>query len=111
MVTDLAYALTIMQKTASVISPRFGIVNPNVLLNQIREYTVDGLHLRGKIFRESVANGPRGICIFPANSGVPRLADQSAYQRPTVLAKIFILGYYPYNLHVPKSIKYRKRRL
>jgi len=108
MATDLVYALTKLQKTVSVIEPSFGIVNLDILLNQIPEYTAEGLFVRDKSFREIMANGPGRTCILLVSSGVPRPADQSVDQRPTFLSEVIVLGYSSYDLYIQKSLKYRQ---
>jgi len=68
--TDLAYAFTKMQKPCLVINSSFGIVNPGILLNQVHEYTVEGVQLRDRGSCESVA-GRAFLPLATAISALP----------------------------------------
>lgn len=87
-VVNLAIALSKAGKRCLVLDADLGLGNIDVLLGITPEYNI-GHVLRGeKTISEVVMQGPFGIMILPASSGVYELTELSAEQRLAIVAHL-----------------------
>jgi flagellar biosynthesis protein FlhG len=85
-VANLAFALTQMEKKVLVWDADLGLANLDILLGLTPRYTIEHLLNRKKSIREILIEGPGGMTILPAGSGVLDLVDLSEDQ------KLFLLN-------------------
>jgi len=87
-VANLAFALTVLQKSVLVLDADLSLGNLDILLGLTPQYTVEHLFLGSKSLQEVIIEGPGGMRILPASSGVQRLTNLSAEQQLAFLAEI-----------------------
>jgi flagellar biosynthesis protein FlhG len=87
-VANLAFALTKLQKTVLVMDADLGLGNLGIMLGLTPRYTLEHLFLGSKSLRDIIIEGPGGIRILPASSGVQQLTNLSTEQKLTLLAEI-----------------------
>jgi flagellar biosynthesis protein FlhG len=85
-VANLAYALTSLGKKVLVLDADLGLANIDVLLGLTPQYTLEHFFGRTKSLSEILIQGPGGMSIMPASSGVSDLVDLNESQ------KLFLLG-------------------
>jgi flagellar biosynthesis protein FlhG len=85
-VANLAFALTQMEKKVLVWDADLGLANLDILLGLTPRYTIEHLLNRKKSIREILIEGPGGMTILPAGSGVLDLVDLDESQ------KLFLLN-------------------
>jgi flagellar biosynthesis protein FlhG len=83
---NLAFALARSGKKVLVLDGDLGLANIDVLLGLAPQYTIDHLFRREKGFSDLLIEGPGGMMILPAASGILDLVDMNEGQ------KIFLLG-------------------
>lgn len=87
-VANLAFALTKLQKKVLVMDADLGLGNLDILLGLAPKYTVEHLFLGSKSLREIIIEGPGGMRILPASSGVQQLTKLSTEQKLVFLAEM-----------------------
>ena len=87
-VANLAFALTKLRKNVLVMDADLGLGNLNILLGLTPLYTLEHLFLGSRSLREIIIEGPGGMRILPASSGVQRLTNLSMEQKLAFLAEI-----------------------
>lgn len=85
-VANLAFAFTRLGKQVLVLDADLGLANIDVLLGLAPQYTIEHLMKRQKSVFEILTQGPGGMSILPASSGVLELVDLDEEQ------KIFLLN-------------------
>jgi flagellar biosynthesis protein FlhG len=85
-VANLAFAFTQLKKKVLVLDADLGLANIDVLLGLTPQYTIEHLFNRKKSFSEILTQGPGGMSIIPASSGVLDLVNLDDSQ------KIFLLN-------------------
>jgi len=85
-VANLALAFTWLQKKVLVLDADLGLANINVLLGLAPRYTIEHLLKKKKKISDILINGPGGMFILPASSGVLELVNLEEEQ------KIFLLN-------------------
>ncbi len=85
-VANLAFAFTQLQKKVLVFDADLGLANLDVLLGLTPKYTIEHLLNREKKVTDIIIEGPGGMRILPASSGVLELVDLDESQ------KIFLLN-------------------
>lgn len=85
-VANVAFALTQMDRKVLVWDADLGLANMDVLLGLTPRYTIEHLLTRQKKVTEILLQGPGGMTILPASSGVLELVALDESQ------KIFLLG-------------------
>ena len=85
-VANLAFAFTRLGKRVLVLDADLGLANIDVLLGLAPQYTIEHLLNRQKSVFEILTQGPGGMSILPASSGVLELVDLDEEQ------KIFLLN-------------------
>jgi flagellar biosynthesis protein FlhG len=74
-VANLALALTLLEKRVLVLDADLGLSNIDVLLGLTPRYTIEHLFSGERSLSEIVVEGPGGMSILPASSGVFDLVD------------------------------------
>jgi flagellar biosynthesis protein FlhG len=85
-VANLAFAFTRLGKRVLILDADLGLANIDVLLGLAPRYTIEHLLNRQKSVFEILIQGPGGMSILPASSGVLELVDLDEEQ------KIFLLN-------------------
>ena len=85
-VANLAFALTGLGKKVLVLDADLGLANIDVLLGLTPQYTMEHFFGKKKTLSEILIQGPGGMSIMPASSGVLDLVDLNESQ------KLFLLG-------------------
>ncbi|MBI5182756.1 MAG: MinD/ParA family protein [Nitrospinae bacterium] len=86
--TNLAYAFTQIGKKVYIFDADLGLANINVLLGVNPEYDLQHVILGDKELKDIIIDGPGGMKIIPASSGVQQLAELSAEERERLLSKL-----------------------
>jgi flagellar biosynthesis protein FlhG len=85
LVANLAIAFKRLGRRPMIIDADLGLSNIDVLLNLAPRYNIQHL-LRGeKSLKEILVQGPEGILILPASSGVQELTSLNEFQRLRIL--------------------------
>jgi flagellar biosynthesis protein FlhG len=87
-VANLAFALTKLRKRVLVVDADLGLANLDILLGLTPRYTIEHLFQGTKSLRDIVIEGPGGMRILPASSGVQHLTELSAEQKLAFLAEV-----------------------
>jgi len=87
-VANLAYALTRLRKKVLVMDADLGLANVDVLLGMTPKSTIEQVFQGTKSLRDIVIEGPGGMQILPASSGVQQLTELSVEQKLTFLAEV-----------------------
>jgi len=87
-VVNLALAFTRLGKKVLVLDADLGLANIDILLGLTPRYTVEHLLGREKSFSEILIEGPGGMRILPASSGVSSLVDLNETQKLFLLDEI-----------------------
>ncbi len=80
-VANMAVTLSDMGKKVVVLDADFGLANLDVLLGLTPRYHLGHVLFGNKTLAEIMVQGPKGIQIIPASSGLQRLADLTVAQR------------------------------
>ncbi|MDI6762821.1 MAG: MinD/ParA family protein [Thermodesulfobacteriota bacterium] len=91
-VVNLALAFTRLGKKVLVLDADLGLANIDVLLGLAPRYTVEHLFGREKSFSEILIEGPGGMRIMPASSGVSGLVDLNETQKLFLLDEIDLMA-------------------
>jgi len=85
-VVNLGLALAQMGQKVLLIDADLGLANLDILLGLSPSFTIHDLLSLRRSLSEVMVDGPEGIKILPASSGIPELADLDKHQ------KMFLLG-------------------
>ena len=85
-VANLALALTRRGKRVLILDADLGLANIDILLGLSPRYTIEHLLTGQKRLEDVLVQGPEGMVILPAGSGIPDLADLNEGQ------KLFLLN-------------------
>jgi flagellar biosynthesis protein FlhG len=91
-VANLALALTRLGDKVLVWDADLSLANLDILLGLTPRYTIEHLLSRKKSLREILVEGPGGMTILPASSGVQELADLKEDQKLFLLNELESLG-------------------
>ena len=80
-VANLAFSLSEMGKKVVVLDADFGLANIDVLLGLTPRFHLGHVLFGNKTLTEIMIQGPRGIQIIPASSGLQRLSELTLEQR------------------------------
>src|SRR5687768_16927123 len=72
-VANLAFALTRLRKSVLVMDADLSLGNLDILLGLTPQYTMEHLFIGSKSLPDVIIEGPGGMRILPASSGVQRL--------------------------------------
>lgn len=84
-IVNTSIALARKGKTVLLFDADLGLANVNVLLGIQPKYTLQDVFLGRKSLREILINGPEGISIIPAASGVESICDLNPEQKLMLL--------------------------
>jgi len=82
---NLAFSLVQMKKKALLLDADLGLANVDVILGLAPEFNLYHVLKGEKTISETVINGPGGIMILPAASGIAEMAELSAGHKMTLL--------------------------
>jgi len=85
-VVNLGLALARLGQQVLLIDADLGLANLDILLGLVPRFSIQDLFSHQRSLAEVLVEGPEGIKILPASSGIPELADLDEYQ------KIFLLN-------------------
>jgi flagellar biosynthesis protein FlhG len=88
MVVNLAYALRRLGVRVMIFDADLGLANVDVLLGLAPQYTIQHVLAGQKTLEEVLIEGPAGITILPASSGVQELAHLTEGQRLQLLTDL-----------------------
>jgi len=91
-VANLALALTRLGEKVLVWDADLSLANLDILLGLTPRYTIEHLLSRKKSLREILVEGPGGMTILPASSGIQELADLKEDQKLFLLSELESLG-------------------
>ena len=92
LVANLGYAFTQLGKRILILDADLGLANIDVLLGLTPRYTIEHLFDRTKTFAELLIQGPGGMSIMPASSGVIDLVDLKEEQKLFLLSEIDLMA-------------------
>lgn len=87
-VANLAFALSRQGKRVLVLDADLGLANIDILLGLAPKYTMRHVFSGEKTLNEILVEGPGGMRIMPASSGVQELADLSESQKLYLLNEL-----------------------
>ncbi len=82
---NLAYCLTRIHNRTLILDADTGLANIDVILGLTPEYNLYHVLKGEKSFSEAMVQGPGGVMILPASSGIAEMAELSAGQKLTLL--------------------------
>ncbi len=85
---NLALALAQMGQRTCLVDGDLGLANVDVLLNLHPRHTLRDVLIHGLTLDEAVVQGPVGLQVIPAASGVEALANLDAAHRATLVARL-----------------------
>lgn len=91
-VANLAFAFTQMGKKVLVLDADLGLANINVLLGLVPRYTIEHLLKKEKRIFDILIEGPGGMFILPASSGVLELVELNESQKIFLLNEMDLLA-------------------
>ncbi len=84
-VTNLAYILNRLGKKVFVLDADIGLANVDVILGLTPKYNIQHVLMGEKSLSDIIVEGPGGIKIFPASSGVQELSELTYEQKLNIL--------------------------
>lgn len=87
-VVNLGLALSRQGLKVLLIDADLGLANLDILLGLTPSYTIQDLLAHRQTLAEVMAEGPEGLKILPASSGIPELAELDEYQKMFLLNEL-----------------------
>ena len=87
-VVNLGLALSRQGLKVLLIDADLGLANLDILLGLTPSYTIQDLLAHRQPLAEVMAEGPEGLKILPASSGIPELAELDEYQKMFLLNEL-----------------------
>jgi flagellar biosynthesis protein FlhG len=87
-VVNLGLALAQMGQKVLLIDADLGLANLDILLGLSPSFTIHDLLSLRRSLAEVMVDGPEGIKILPASSGIPELADLDKHQKMFLLSEL-----------------------
>jgi flagellar biosynthesis protein FlhG len=87
-VVNLGLALARMGQKVLLIDADLGLANLDILLGLTPRFTIHDLLSLRRSISEVMLEGPEGIKILPASSGIPELSDLDKYQKMFLLNEL-----------------------
>lgn len=88
LVVNLAIALQGLGAEVAILDADFGLANVDVLLGIAPRFHLGHVIFGDKEISDIVIEGPRGIKVIPASSGIPELAELTSLQRRNLFAQL-----------------------
>ena len=86
-VANLAYSLCRLKRRVVILDADMGLANLDVLLGLIPKYTIQHIFTGERSLEEIMVEGPGGVRILPASSGIQELTELTSQQRMTLLSQ------------------------
>jgi len=86
-VANLAYSLCRLKRRVLILDADVGLANLDVLLGVIPKYTIQHMLMGERTLEEIIIEGPGGMKILPASSGVQELTELTSQQRMALLSQ------------------------
>jgi flagellar biosynthesis protein FlhG len=87
-VVNLGLALAKMGQKVLLIDADLGLANLDILLGLSPRFTIHDLLSLRRSLSEVMVEGPEGIRVLPASSGIPELADLDKHQKMFLLSEL-----------------------
>jgi flagellar biosynthesis protein FlhG len=91
-VANLAYSLCLLNRRVLVLDADMGLANLDVLLGLVPRYTIQHMLTGEKAIEEVMIEGPGGMKILPASSGVQELTELTSQQRMVLMSQLETLN-------------------
>lgn len=91
-VTNLGHSLALTGKKVLILDADLNLANVDILLGLTPRYNLHHVFMGDKSLEEVLVQGPAGLLILPASSGIMELADLSEHQRLYFLAEMETLS-------------------
>jgi flagellar biosynthesis protein FlhG len=78
---SLAIALRKLDKKVMILDADLGLSNIDVVLNLATKYNIDHLFKGEKKLKDLIVDGPQGVKVLPASSGIQELTELDEFQR------------------------------
>jgi len=91
-VANLAYALSLTGEKVMILDADLGLGNLDILLGIVPEYTIHDVIKGSRKLSEIVVEGPGGIKILPAGSGIQELSELTDGERLNMMAEFDLFG-------------------
>jgi flagellar biosynthesis protein FlhG len=91
-VANLAFAFTRLGKKVLILDADLGLANIDVLLGLTPQYTIQHLLSREKTVFEILTQGPGGMSVLPASSGVLELVDLDESQKLLLMNELDLIA-------------------
>lgn len=91
-VANLAFAFTLLGRKVLVFDADLGLANIDILLGLTPQYNIQHLLNREKEVFEILTQGPGGMAVLPASSGVLELVDLNESQKLFLLNELDLLA-------------------
>lgn len=91
-VTNLGYSLAKAGKKVLILDADLNLANVDILLGLTPRYNLHHVFMGEKTLAEVLVQGPAGLLILPASSGIMELADLTEQQRLYFLAEMSALA-------------------
>ncbi len=88
---NLGYALATMKKKTMVLDADMGLANLDLILGLTPKYNLCHVLYGEKTLKETMVEGPGGMMVLPASSGIEELAEMSAAQKAYLLDEMSTL--------------------
>ena len=89
-VSNLAYLFCKLGKKVYVLDADMGLANIDVMLGLAPEYNMEHVLSGEKTVKDVIVDGPGGMKIIPASSGVQELADLTHEQKLNLLSEFYV---------------------
>lgn len=87
-VANLAYSLCRLKRQVLILDADMGLANLDVLLGLIPKYTIQHILMGERTLEEIMIEGPGGMKILPASSGIQELTELTSQQRMALLSQL-----------------------
>ena len=87
-VANLAFSLCRLNRRVLILDADMGLANLDVLLGLVPKYTIQHILLGERALNEIMIEGPGGMRILPASSGIQELTELTCQQRMALLSQL-----------------------
>jgi flagellar biosynthesis protein FlhG len=87
-VANVAYSLCRLKRRVLILDADMGLANLDVLLGLLPKYTVQHILMEERTLDEIMIEGPGGMKILPASSGIQELTELTSQQRMALLSQL-----------------------
>lgn len=87
-VANLAYSLCRLERRVVILDADMGLANLDVLLGLVPKYNLQHILVGERALEEIIIEGPGGMKILPASSGIQELTELTSQQRMALLSQL-----------------------